>query len=85
MSYEVKLHLKVSKFLEKLDKKLNERIKKKLRLLKENPFHHLEHYEGENYYKLRIGSYRALVDIDTEERKVFVRILDHRGRIYKRK
>jgi mRNA-degrading endonuclease RelE of RelBE toxin-antitoxin system len=82
--YNIKLHPKVSKFLEKSDKSLKERIVKKLKSLKENPFCHLEHFEGKNYYKLRIGTYRALIDIDFEEKVLFVQVLDHRSKIYKR-
>jgi len=84
MRYEVKLHPKVDKFLNKCENSLNERILSKLRLLKDEPFRYIEHYEGEDYYKLRIGDYRALIDVDTARRLVFVRVLDHRGRIYKR-
>lgn len=84
MIYTVKLNPKVNKFLNKCDKILSERIKKKLRLLKEEPFIYLEHYEGKDYYKLRIGDYRALVDVDNSRKIIFVRVLDHRGRIYKR-
>ena len=86
MSYEVKLHPKIDKFLRKCGKELEERIRNRLRLLKEEPFKYLEHYEGEeNCYKLRIGDYRALVDVSVEEKKVLVRVLGHRGRIYKKK
>jgi len=54
-----------------------------LRLLKEEPFRFLEHYEGD-CHKLRIGDYRALIDIDTSRKIIFVRVLDHRSRIYER-
>ncbi|MBI1969209.1 type II toxin-antitoxin system RelE/ParE family toxin [Candidatus Woesearchaeota archaeon] len=84
MSYTVKLHPKVDKFLKKCDMELQERVKKRLRLLKEESFRYLEHYEGKDYYKLRIGDYRALIEVDTSRNIVFVRVLDHRGRIYKR-
>ncbi len=84
MSYIVKLHPKVNKFLDKCNKELSERIKTKLNLLKEDPFTYLEHFEGGDFYKLRVGDYRALVDVDTSEKKILVRVLDHRSRIYKR-
>jgi len=75
----------VQDFLYKLDKSISERIKKRLLLLKcENPFHYLEHYERENCYKFRIGDYRALVDVDISRKIIFIRVLDSRGRIYKR-
>jgi mRNA-degrading endonuclease RelE of RelBE toxin-antitoxin system len=84
MSYRVKLHPKVDKFLKKHGDELAERIRSKLRLLKDDPFVYLEHYEGAKVYKLRIGDYRALIDVDTKKKIVYVRVLDHRKRIYKR-
>ncbi len=83
MTYEIKLSPDVNTFLEKCEKQLIDRIKNKLRMLKENPFHFLEHYEGDDFYKLRIGDYRALVEVDTSHKIVLVRHLDHRKRIYK--
>ena len=71
------------KFLKNSDKNTAERIINKLEQIRENPFHFLEHYEGE-YYKLRIGDYRALLDIDFEKKLITVQVLDKRGRIYKR-
>jgi len=84
MIYSVKLHPKVDKFLKKCEQSLTERIRTKLKLLESEPFRYLEHYEAKDIYKLRIGDYRALVDIDTLRKIVFVRVLDHRSRIYKR-
>lgn len=86
MVYQVKLHPKVDKFLTKCEKELEDRIRNKLELLKDEPFKHLEHFESEERcYKFRIGDYRALVDVNVEEKKVLVRVLDHRNRIYKKK
>lgn len=83
MGYEVLLHPSVVQFLKKCPDKSRERIKKKLKTLEESPFHYLEHYEGADYYKLRIGDYRALVDVDFERKIIKVQILDYRKRIYK--
>ena len=82
MSYNIKLHPNVAKYLSKLPTDISTRIKKKLEDTKQNPFHFLEHYEGDKSYKLRIGDYRALIDIDIERRLLFVRVLDHRSRVY---
>ena len=83
MSYLVKVDKKAQDFLDKLPQNISLRIINKLEQIKENPFHFLEHYEGE-YYKLRIGDYRALIDIDFQRKIIWVRIIDKRGRIYKR-
>ncbi|MBI4043830.1 MAG: type II toxin-antitoxin system RelE/ParE family toxin [Candidatus Diapherotrites archaeon] len=84
MTYTVRLHPKVDKFLKKCEAQLQERIRNKFQLLKEEPFRYLEHYEGDDCHKLRIGDYRALVDVDQKNKIVFIRVLDHRRRIYKR-
>lgn len=47
--YTIKLHPKVNEFLEKSEKILSERIRKKLLLLKEEPFRYLEHFEGNDF------------------------------------
>lgn len=83
MTYEVKLSPEVDIFLNKCESQLCERIKNKLKALKENPFHFLEHYESDDFYKLRIGDYRALIEVDTSRKMVFVLHIDHRKRIYK--
>ena len=82
MPYTVKLHQNVVKYLSKLPLSISDRIKKKLKEAEENPFRFLEHYEGDKVYKLRIGDYRALVDVDIGRELLFVRVLDHRRRIY---
>lgn len=84
--YQVKLHPNVDKFLSKLDPQLENRIRDRLKSLRNNPFHYLQHYEGEEKcYKFRTGDYRALIDVDQTRKIIFVRVLDHRKRIYKEK
>ena len=83
MSFSIEWDEKALSFLKKLPKNISERIFNKVESIKENPFHFLEHYEGE-YYKLRIGDYRALIDINFEKKVLIVQVLDKRGRIYKR-
>lgn len=84
MSYVIELDPKVERYLNKLQKDISLRIIKKLKQIKENPFHYLEHYESDNYYKLRIGDYRALIEVDNQNEVLFVRVLDKRNRIYKK-
>ena len=62
--WEVYLSQDVQDFFKKQDKHIVQRIKKGLQKLKtEDPFHYLEHFEGENYYKFRIGDYRVVFDV----------------------
>lgn len=84
--WQVKLSPDVQQFLKKQDKHIAARLSKGFLKLKcENPFHFLEHYEGNDYYKYRIGDFRALIDVIFSEKTLEVQVLDHRGIIYKRK
>ena len=84
MSYSIKWEPSVLGYLEKLPKDIAARIVRKVDGIVENPFHYLAHYEGEKVYKLRIGDYRALIDINFEKKILTIQVLDKRGRIYKR-
>ena len=82
MTYQIKFSPQAKKFFKRLLKNIQERIKDKFRELAKDPFRFLEHYEGQGY-KLRIGDYRALIDVDNQRKILFVRVFDKRGRIYK--
>ena len=82
MSYSIELDNQPAKFLDKLPKNIALRIIDKLEQIKEDPLRFLEHYEG-NYYKIRIGDYRALIDLDFQKKIIFIRVFDKRGRVYK--
>jgi len=82
MTYEIKFSSQATKFFRKLQLDVQSRLKEKFEEIAENPSHFLEHYEGD-YKKIRIGDFRALVDVDNVNRIIFVRVFDKRGRIYK--
>ena len=83
MIYAVRLLPMAESFIDSLDKKVAERIAKKLRMVGKNPFRYLERYAGRGRYKLRIGKYRALIDVDSANHELLVMALDKRSRIYK--
>ncbi|MBI2668608.1 type II toxin-antitoxin system RelE/ParE family toxin [Candidatus Woesearchaeota archaeon] len=85
MIWKVSLSPDVQHFLERQDHQIAARIRKGLEKLKtENPFHYLEHFEGQDFYKYRISDYRALIDIDFTNKILKVQVVDHRSLIYKR-
>ena len=71
--------------LDYLPKEIIPRIIKKIEGMVETPFRFLDHYKGEKVYKLRIGDYRALIDVDLTFKVLKVRVVDHRSRVYKRR
>ncbi|MBI5803315.1 type II toxin-antitoxin system RelE/ParE family toxin [Candidatus Pacearchaeota archaeon] len=83
MTYSIEWDEAAIKFLKQLEKDTAERILNKLEQIKENPFRYFEHYEGE-HYKLRIGDYRLLVDVNFDRKILTIQLLDKRARIYKR-
>ncbi|MDP3881315.1 MAG: type II toxin-antitoxin system RelE/ParE family toxin [Nanoarchaeota archaeon] len=80
--YKVHFSPQATKFIRKLQRDIKERIKDKFEEIVLDPFRFLEHFEGD-YYKIRIGDFRALVDIDSEQMIIWVRVFDKRGRVYK--
>jgi len=81
MSYEIIWHPAAAKYVEKLPRQIAKRILDKFDEVAVDPFRYLEHFEGEGY-KLRIGGYRALIDLDLQNKMLKVRVFDKRGGIY---
>ena len=81
--YELTWHPKAAKYVEKLPREIAKRILDSMDVVAQNPFGYLEHFEGEGY-KLRIGDYRAIVDLDFKEKILKIRIFDKRKRVYDR-
>ena len=74
MSFSVFWHPKVRKFLLKLPKGVSRRIVLKVKAIRENPFHYLEHFEGASYYKLRVGEFRLLIDVDLSDKVLLIQV-----------
>jgi mRNA interferase RelE/StbE len=88
MNYRLLLHKSVTKFLESCPAKQRQELKKKLELLKENPFPNKEldikMMQGyENLYRLRVGQYRFIYQVKQDELIIFVFKAGNRGDVYK--
>jgi mRNA interferase RelE/StbE len=68
--------------LGKLDSRTRVRIVRKLRQAAENPSRSLERLSSVESYKLRVGDYRIIIDVDWKRRILFVLTLGHRSTIY---
>ena len=79
---QISLSPQAARFFRRLPVEIQERVRAKFKDVALDPFRFLEHYEGDGH-KLRIGEYRALVDVDQVRKMIFVRVFDKRGRIYK--
>ena len=85
MVFDVEWSERAERTLSELPKHISSRIVRKVDSIRVAPFHYLEHYEGEDLYKLRVGDYRALIDVDFENEILKIVILGHRSNIYKQK
>ena len=68
--------------LNKLELQTKERIWNKLQQCKENPFRFFEHLEEIEGFKLRVGDYRVVVDVDNSAKIIKVLKVGHRKNIY---
>jgi len=82
MTYEIEFSSKSKKFIKNLEKEDKSRVLDKFEEIKENPFRYLEHYAGDSCFKLRIGDFRFLIEVNFRRKILFVRVADKRGRIY---
>ena len=69
-------------FLKKLQKKDAEIILNKIYSIRENPYRFLKRLQGEKLWRLRIGDYRAVVDVIVSINKIMVIRIGHRKNIY---
>ena len=84
MKYEVKYDPKAEKQLEKLPREVASRIVKRMRLVGEDG-RGIEKLKDEQYgFKVRVGDYRIIIDLTHNPDTIWVRVIDHRGRVYKK-
>ena len=83
--FELTFDKRVLKDLAHLANEIQNRILERLESLTQDPFAHgTIKLKGETAYRVRVGDYRIVFDIDTENRIVTVLAVDHRSNIYKR-
>ena len=80
--YKLVFEKRATDFLSKLDNKIKERIWKKLQECKQEPFRYLEHLTEINGYKLRVGDYRIIIEIDRKIETLFILKIGHRRNVY---
>ena len=66
-----------------LDVPVAKRIIRKIESTKGDPHRFFVRLVGRTEYKLRVGDYRVIVDIDENRRAIVVRSLGHRKKVYK--
>ena len=82
MTYEILFSAKATKQLTKMEKSVQERIVAVLERARTRPDAHIIKLVGDPGYKLRVGDYRVIVDIDIENLQILVLKVGHRKSVY---
>ncbi len=80
--FQVKLTETAKKFLKKLPKKDTEVILKKIYSIRENPYRFFKRLKGDKLWRLRIGDYRAIIDVIISMNKIIVVRIGNRKNVY---
>jgi len=81
LSFRVLLHPKAARALKKLPAPVRSRIVGSLEELKQRP-ESGERLSPSQFWKLRVGDYRVVYEIDRREEQVIVLLVRHRKNVY---
>lgn len=84
MPWQVVWSEKSVKQLEKIDKKDAQKIYDSVLECVEEPFRVVIRLINSPFYRMRIGKYRVILDLQQNKMIIFVVESDHRGQIYKK-
>lgn len=82
--YQVIWTPKALERLSSFDKQVAYRIAQKVEYAKEMPRHYFEKLVEVESWRMRVGDYRVIADIDDGNHKLFINTIGHRKNIYKR-
>ncbi len=83
MSYEIIFSASAFKKLKKLERKDRERIISALERIRIRPEKYVTKLVGDPGYRLRVGQYRVIMDIDKGKLMILIIKIGHRKNIYK--
>ena len=84
MTWQVIWSEKSVKQLKRIDKKNAQAIYDAVLDCVQDPFKNVSRLTNSPFYRLRIGNYRVILDLQQNKLIIFVVEIDHRSRIYKK-
>lgn len=84
MPWKVIWSEKSVKQLEKIDKKNAQKIYDAVLDCVEDPYKTVIRLSNSPFYRMRIGNYRVILDLQQSKMIIFVVETDHRGQVYKK-
>ena len=81
MSYQIFLHPKADKTLRNYEEQLQNRLKQKIRTLRDLPTSG-KPLEGTKFFSLRVGNYRVVYEINIDKFQIIILFIGHRSSVY---
>ncbi len=82
--YKIEFSKCAEKQFDKLEIDIQDRILKALERMSIRPYHFIDRLVGSQNYRLRVGDYRVIMDIQDNRLLIFVIEMRHRKEVYKR-
>ncbi len=83
MEYKIIWSISAVKQLKSLDRSIVKRILEKVDALSKNPERYVEKLIGYPYYRLRVGDYKVILEINRESIFILILKVGHRSSVYK--
>ncbi len=82
MAFKILLHHSATKALQKLDEANKTRMKKAISELAVDPWKTGKPLHPSDFWSIRSGDYRAIYEIDADQKQVTVLFIGHRKKVY---
>jgi mRNA interferase RelE/StbE len=82
VTFKVLLHTKAAKEIQKIEKQIRTRIIECSKQLCENPDKLGKPLKQSDYWRLRVGDYRVIYEINQNKKQVIILFIGHRSKVY---
>lgn len=82
MDYKILWSARAAKQMERLDRSIAKRIYEKVDQLQQDPERYVEKLVRYPYYRLRVGDYRVILDIQHDLVRILILRVGHRSNVY---
>jgi len=82
VTFKVLLHPKTAKEIQKIEKQIHARIIQNAKQLCENPDKLGKPLKQSDYWRLRVGDYRVIYEINQNKKQVVILFVGHRNKVY---
>jgi len=82
VSFQVLLHPKAAKELQKIEEQVHTRIIESAKQLRENPDKLGKPLKQSDYWSLRVGDYRVIYEINQNKKQVIILFVGLRSKVY---